>query len=74
MSKIKEKKIQLRFTDSMRIMASLSSLDSLTSILVITNEISCKKCGSKERSELIHISEDYVAHIYIYIYIYNKGS
>ena len=59
-SKIKEKKIQLRFFESVRFMAS--SLDSLTSNLVGTNEIFCTKCDCKERFELIHISENYVAY------------
>ena len=44
---VKTKKIQLRFIDSFRFMAS--SLDSLRSNLVETNEIFCKKCISRKR-------------------------
>ena len=44
----------------MRFMAS--SLDSLTSNLVRANGTFCKKCDREERFELIHKSEDYVAH------------
>ena len=58
LGKIKEKKIQLRFIDSMRFMAS--SLDSLTNNLVGVSGMPCNECG--ESCEFTHVDEDYVAH------------
>ena len=58
LGKIKEKKIQLRFIDSIRFITS--SLDSLTNNLVGMSEMSCNVCG--ESCDLTHIDEDYVAH------------
>ena len=55
---IKEKKIQLRFIDSMRFM--MSSLDSLTNNLVGVSGMSCNECG--ESCEITHVCENYVAH------------
>ena len=57
--KIKEKKIQLRFINSIRFMAT--SLDSLTNNLVGVSGMECDSC--KERScEITRIDEDYIAH------------
>ena len=58
LGKIKEKKIQLRFIDSMRFMAS--SLDSLMNNLVGVSGMPCNECG--ESCEITHMDEDYVAH------------
>ena len=56
-SRIKKKKIQLRFIDSTRFMAS--SLDSLSRNLVGTNEMTCNQYKSK--AELTNINENHVA-------------
>ena len=58
LGKIKEKKIQLRFIDNMRFMAS--SLDSLTNNLVGVSGMYCDLC--EESCEVTHIDKDYVAH------------
>ena len=55
---VKEKKIQLRFIDSLRFMAS--SLGSLTSNLVGGSGMVCNECGGS--CEFTHVNEDYVAH------------
>ena len=56
--KEKEKKIQLKFIDSMRFMAS--SLDSLTNNSVGVSEMPCNECG--ESCKITHIDKDYIAH------------
>ena len=56
LGKIKEKKIRLRFLDSMRFIAS--SLDSLMNNLAGVSGIPCNEC--RESCEITHI--DYVAH------------
>ena len=58
LGKIKEKKIQLRFIDSMRFMAS--SLDSLTKNLAGVSGMPCNECG--ESCKITHIDENYIAH------------
>ena len=58
LGKIKEKKIQLRFIDTMRFMAS--SLDSMTNNLVGVSGMVCNVCG--ESCEFTHVDEYYVAH------------
>ena len=58
LGKIKEKKIQLRFIDSMRFMAS--SLDSLLNNLVGVSGMLCNEC--EESCEITPIDEYYVAH------------
>ena len=55
--KEKEKKIQLRFIDSMRFIAN--SLDSLTNNLVGVSGIPCNECGNS--CEITHIDENYIA-------------
>ena len=55
--KEKEKKIQLRFIDTMRFMAS--SLDSLSSNLVGVSGMVCNKYEGS--CEITHTDEDYVA-------------
>ena len=57
--KIKEKKTQLRFTNSIRFMAS--NLDSLSSNIAGVSGMACNEC-EEEVCEFTHINEDYVAH------------
>ena len=57
LDRIKKKKIQLIFIDSIRFMAS--SLDSLARNLVGLNGMMCNQC--KSETELCHIDESYVA-------------
>ena len=58
LGKIKEKKIQLVFIDSMRFIAS--SLDSLMNNLVGGSGMSCNVCG--ESCQFTHVDEYYVAY------------
>ena len=58
LGKVKEKKIQLRFIDSIRFMAS--SLDSLTNNFVGVSGMSCNVCV--ESCEFTHVDEYDVAH------------
>ena len=58
LGKIKEKKIQLRFIDSMRFIAS--SLDSLMNNLVGVSGMPCNVC--EESCEFTHVNENYVTH------------
>ena len=55
---VKEKKIQLRFIDSIRFMAS--SLVLLSMKLVGVSEMVCNECGGS--CEVTDVNEDYVAH------------
>ena len=55
---VKEKKIQLRFIDSLRLMAN--SMDSLTSKLVGVRGMVCNNCGGS--CEFTHVNEDYITH------------
>ena len=57
-SRIKKKKIQLRFIDSIRLIAS--SFDSLARNLVGVNGMMCSQC--KSEMELSHIDENYIAY------------
>ena len=57
LGRIKEKKIQLRFINSIRFMAS--SLDALSSNLVGVSGMPCNVC--EESCKITHIDEDYVA-------------
>ena len=57
--RIKEKKIQLRFINSIGFMAN--SLDSLARNLVGVNGMMCNRCRSQ--AEHSHIDEIYVAHV-----------
>ena len=58
LGEVKEKKIQLRFIDSIRFMASSS--DSLSSNLVGMSGMVCDNCGGS--CELTHVNENYIAH------------
>ena len=55
---VEEKKIQLRFIDSIRFMAS--SLVLLSMKLVGVSEMVCNECGGS--CEVTDVNEDYVAH------------
>ena len=55
---VKEKKVQVRFIDSIRLMAS--SFDPLSSNLVGVSGMVCHECGGS--CEFTHINEDYIAH------------
>ena len=58
LSKIKERKIQLKSINSIRFMAS--SLDPLLSNLVRVSGMACSECGGS--CEFTHINEDYASH------------
>ena len=60
LGKIKEIKIQLRFIDSMRFMASSS--DSLTNNLVGVSGMACNDNECEGSCEITHIDENYFAH------------
>ena len=60
LGKVKEKKIQLRFIDSIRFMAS--SLDALSSNLVGVSGMVCHNNECEGSCEITNVHENYVAH------------